>query len=50
MPLFADAMERLKRNTAKKIKETELRYRMVEKEGGTITPELQESLRFYREL
>ncbi len=50
MPLFADAMERLKRNTAKKIKETELRYRMIEKEGGTITPELQETLRFYRDL
>lgn len=50
MPLFLDAMERSGRNTVKKIKDTELRYRAIEKEGGEITVDLKETLRFYKEL
>lgn len=50
MPLFSEAMERLSRNTVKKIKDTELRYRAIEKEGGEITQELKDTLSFYREL
>lgn len=50
MPLFSDAMERFSRNTLKKIKDTELRYRAIEKDGGELTQELKDSLSFYKEL
>jgi hypothetical protein len=50
MPLFSDAMERQARNTIKKIRDTELKYRSIEKDGGEITPELKDSLSFYKEL
>ncbi|QHQ60366.1 hypothetical protein Ana3638_05925 [Anaerocolumna sedimenticola] len=49
-PLFADAMERFTRNTLKKKKELELRFRALEKEGGEITEELMETFIFYRDL
>lgn len=49
-PLFSDAMERFTRNTLKKIKELELRYRAIEKEGGELTEELMETFIFYRDL
>ncbi len=49
-PLFADAMERFVRNTLKKKRETEIRFRAIEKEGGEITEELTETLAFYQEL
>ncbi|MGB8451167.1 MAG: cyclic nucleotide-binding domain-containing protein [Anaerocolumna sp.] len=49
-PLFADAMERFSRNTLKKKKELELRYRAIEKEGGELTEELMETFIFYRDL
>ncbi len=50
MPLFSDAMERHARNTLKKIRDTELKYRSIEKDGGEITQELKDSLNFYKEL
>ena len=50
MPLFSDAMERQARNTLKKIRDTELKYRAIEKDGGALTPELKDSLKFYKEL
>ncbi len=50
MPLFSEAMERFSRNTIKKIKDTELRYRAIEKEGGEITQELKDTLSFYKDL
>lgn len=49
-PLFADAMERFKRNTLKKKRELELRFRAIEKEGGELTEELMETFIFYRDL
>jgi hypothetical protein len=49
-PLFADAMQRFGRNTVKKIKDLESRYRAIEKDGGELTEELMETLIFYRDL
>lgn len=49
-PLFADAMERFGRNTVKKIKELESRFRAIEKDGGELTEELMETLIFFRDL
>lgn len=49
-PLFADAMERFNRNTLKKIREMELKFHAIEKEGGEITEELMETFMFYRDL
>lgn len=49
-PLFSDAMERFYRNTKKKIKELDLRYRAIEKDGGELTEELMETFIFYRDL
>ncbi|SHO53038.1 cyclic nucleotide-binding domain-containing protein [Anaerocolumna xylanovorans] len=50
MPLFAEAMERHARNTIKKIKDTELRYRALEKDGGEVIKELKDTLDFYKSL
>jgi hypothetical protein len=49
-PLFLDAMARCQRNNMKKVKETELRYRALEKDGIQITKELVDTLAFYRDL
>lgn len=49
-PLFAEANERFVRNSTKKVKDLELRYRAIEKEGGEITEELMETVIFYRDL
>ncbi len=49
-PLFTDAMERFARNTNKKKREIELRFRAIEKEGGEITQELMDTYIFYRDL
>ncbi|MFU0827773.1 MAG: Cyclic nucleotide-binding domain-containing protein [Lachnoclostridium sp.] len=49
-PLFADAMERFNRNTQKKLKEMQMKFRAIEKEGGEITEELMETFMFYRDL
>jgi hypothetical protein len=49
-PLFAEAMERFNRNTMKKLREVDLRYRALEKEGIELTEELMETLIFYRDL
>jgi len=49
-PLFADAMERNNRNNLKKVKDLDLRYRALEKEGAEITEELKETYVFYKEL
>ncbi|MDF2590089.1 MAG: hypothetical protein K0S41_3930 [Anaerocolumna sp.] len=49
-PLFSDAMERYNRNTMKKLKELESRYRALEKDGIELTEELMETLMFYRDL
>lgn len=49
-PLFADAMARFDRNTLKKIRELDLRYRSLDKDNIEITEELKETLSFYRDL
>jgi hypothetical protein len=49
-PLFSDAMARFERNSQKKVKELELRYRALEKDKIDITEELMENLIFYRDL
>lgn len=49
-PLFATAMEQFGRNTTKKAKDLETRYRMIEKEGGELTEKLIDTLHFYKEL
>lgn len=48
-PLFAEAMEKYKREKNKKIKELELRFRALEKENVTIPVEVIDTLAFYRE-
>lgn len=50
MPLFIEAMARFYRNKAKMIKDLDIRYRAIEKEGGAITEELMENYIFYRDL
>ncbi len=49
-PLFSEAMERFRRNTLKKRKDMELRFRAIEKEGGEVTEELMETFIYYRDL
>lgn len=49
-PLFLDAMSKSHRSNLKKVKELELRYRGLEKEGIPITKELADTLVFYRDL
>lgn len=50
MPLIAEAMTRFYRNNAKMLKELDIRYRAIEKEGGQLTEELMENYMFYRDL
>lgn len=49
-PLFDEAMARFNRNRLKKIKETELRYRALEKEKIDIPENLLETLRYYKDM
>lgn len=49
-PLFADAMARFNRNSLKKVKDLELRYRALEKENIELTEELMETVIFFRDL
>lgn len=48
-PIFADAMQRYIREKAAKVKEIDLRYRMLEKEGVTIPEELIRTQEYYRD-
>ncbi len=49
-PLFSEAMARSFRGNLKKVKDIELRYRALEKDGIPITKELADTLVFYRDL
>lgn len=48
-PIFADAMQRYTREKAAKVKEIDLRYRMLEKENVTIPEELIKTQEYYRD-
>lgn len=48
-PIFAEAMTRYTREKAAKVKEIDLRYRMLEKEGITIPEELIRTQEYYRD-
>lgn len=48
-PLFAEAMMRFERANLKKIQEIELRYHALQKEKIELTPELIETLAYYKE-
>jgi hypothetical protein len=49
-PIFADAMARFTRNSLKKVKELDLRFRALQKEEIELTEELMETYIFYRDL
>jgi hypothetical protein len=49
-PLFEEAMTRFNRDKLKKIREIEGRYRLLQKETIKLTPELIETLDYYRDL
>ena len=48
-PAFEDAMARQKRELSKKVKEIELRFRVIEKEGIKLPEELVQTLVYYKE-
>lgn len=48
-PIFADAMARYLREKALKVKEIDLRYRMLEKEGVELPEELLKTQQYYRD-
>ena len=48
-PLFQEAMARQQRESQKKLKELDLRYRTLEKKGVVITEEMNRTLEFYRD-
>lgn len=48
-PIFADAMQRYIREKAAKVKEIDLRFRMLEKDGVTIPEELLRTQEYYRD-
>lgn len=48
-PAFAEALQRFQRETAKKVKETELRYHALMKQGIDLTKPLEDTLMFYRD-
>lgn len=48
-PVFGEAMTRYYHDKKKKIREIEGRYRMLQKESIEITPELQDTLIYYKE-
>lgn len=49
-PLFADAMERYYREKGKKVRELELKHRVMEKDNITIPDEILETEKYYNEL
>lgn len=48
-PLFVEAMTRFKRDRLKKIREIEGRYRLLQKDKIELTPELIDTLNYYKE-
>jgi hypothetical protein len=48
MPTYEEAMKRYRRDKAKKLRDLDIRYRAIEKAGGNITPELADTLAFYK--
>ena len=49
-PLFEEAMQKFNRERAKKVKELDLRYRTLETKKVQLTPEMEKTLEFYRDL
>nr|WP_295679209.1 cyclic nucleotide-binding domain-containing protein [uncultured Lachnoclostridium sp.] len=49
-PLFVEAFGRFQRNTAKKLRELELRFHALAKERIELTKELENTMSFYRDL
>jgi len=48
-PIFEEAFARFIRNRLKKIRETEGRHRMLQKDNIEITREMEDTLRYYKE-
>jgi hypothetical protein len=48
MPTYEQAMKRYRRDKSKKLHELDVRYRAIEKAGGSITQELENTLEFYK--
>lgn len=49
-PLYEEAMAKFNRERMKKVKDLDLRYRALETKGKTITPEMQKTMAFYRDM
>lgn len=49
-PLFEEAMSRYNREKAKKVHELELRFHALKKDNVELTPELIETMKYYKEL
>lgn len=49
-PLFEEAMAKFNRERQKKVKELDLRYRSLETKGIQITPEMEATMKFYRDM
>lgn len=49
-PLFEEAMQKFNRERAKKVKDLDLRYRTLETKKVQLTPEMEKTLEFYRDL
>lgn len=49
-PLFEEAMQTFNRERAKKVKDLDLRYRTLETKKVQLTPEMEKTLEFYRDL
>ena len=48
-PAFEDAMARQKRELIKKVRELDLRYRGITKDGVKLPKELEQTLEYYKE-
>lgn len=49
-PLYEEAMARFHRERLKKVKELDLRYRAIETKGGSLSPELEHTLAFFKDM
>ena len=49
-PLFEEAMQKFNRERAKKVKEMDLRYRALETKKIALTPEMEQTMVFYRDM
>ena len=49
-PLFQVAMARFKRESQKKVKDLDLRYRTLETKSIAVTPEMEKTMEFYRDM